>query len=266
MGIDDIKSICLVGSGNVATHLARAWHAAGLEIRCVCSPTPGHAETLAREVGCKTVCTDLLRLPEADAYVLCVKDDVLPSVAAQVATATGRRSALLAHTAGSVALNVLPECGCDRAVLYPLQTFSKSCKLDMRRVPFLVEGDTEQALHKVSRLAASVSREVHALDSEGRRKLHLAAVFANNFTNHCLALSEMLAEEAGLDRSLLRPLVEETLRKAAGMPAREAQTGPAARWDETVMRRQRDALAAHPEAQAVYEAISRSIHALARRD
>lgn len=265
MGKNDVNSICLIGSGNVATHLARAWRAAGLEICCVCSPTPGHAEELAREVGCAETRTDFSSLPKADAYVLCVKDDELPAVAAQVTAQDCVREALVAHTAGSVALDVLPECECGRAVLYPLQTFSKHCPLDMSGVPFLVEGATEQALDKVTQLAAFVSRDVHTVCSDDRRKLHLAAVFANNFTNHCLALSEMLAEEAGLDGTLLRPIVAETLRKAAGMPAREAQTGPAARWDEAVMRRQRDALAAHPEAQAVYEAMSRSIHALARR-
>ncbi len=254
--------ICIIGSGNVATHLARAWHAAGVEIRAVCSPTPGHAEALADGVGAKAF-HSLESLPVAAAYVLCVKDDALPAVAARLVAQLPAKGALVAHTAGSVGLGALPASGCGRAVIYPLQTFTKGRELDLSRVPFLVEGGTEDALRKAEWLAGRISRDVRPLDSEGRRKLHLAAVFANNFTNHCLALAERLAAEAGLDGSLLRPILRETLRKAETMPAREAQTGPAVRWDETVMRRQHDALAARPEAQAVYDAVSRSIHALA---
>jgi len=252
--------IVFVGAGRLATNLARALKDAGHHIVAVYSRTMTSAVALSDVVG--GIPTDNIEaLPmEADAFILSVKDSVLPSVITQLQK--GREGQTFLHTAGSIPMTIF---GCHQhcGVLYPMQTFSKEKQVDFSRVHFFIEGSDGQTLILARNIASGVSTHVHELSSDERRYLHLSAVFACNFANHCYALSAKIMEAHGMSFDAMLPLIKETTDKVETMHPRDAQTGPAIRWDENVMAAQKALLSDEPEMQQIYELMSKSIHTLA---
>lgn len=151
-------------------------------------------------------------------------------------------------------------------VLYPMQTFSKDCPVDFKEIPVFVEASAPDVLAQTEQLARSVSDRVEEMSTERRRRLHLAAVFACNFVNHCYALAADVLGRDGIPFDVMWPLIDETARKVHRLSPVEAQTGPAVRYDRNVMDRQCAMLDGEPERKALYEMMSRSIHALALRN
>ena len=252
--------IVFVGAGRLPTNLAVALKEKGHMVEAVYSRTHESAEALASLVGGVAV-TDVRLLPqEADAFILAVKDAALPDLIPPLAEGRGEQAFF--HTAGSVPMNVF---GSHRrhGVLYPMQTFSKERQVDFAHIPFFIEGSNPETLQLARQLATSVSSEVHELDSEARRFLHLSAVFACNFANHCYALSAEILEKHGLPFSVMLPLIEETARKVETLHPRQAQTGPAIRYDENVIEAQKRLLADEPMMRDIYDLMSKSIHQLA---
>lgn len=262
--------IDMIGSGNVATHLAQALVRSGHELVGIYSRTRSHAEELACRVGTLSACsqqpkaTDALeQLPSAEVYIFSVKDSVLAELAAQLAVVLPEgilRSSLFLHTAGCMSVDVLTPHFAQCAVVYPLQTFSKQAELDFSSVPLFVEGNHAEADERAMQLACSLSKQVRRLDGEGRKRIHLAGVLANNFTNHFCALAYEWLESSGIAPQCLLPIIDETARKLHTTLPRDAQTGPARRWDTNVMERHEAMLAERPELQRLYEEISQSIH------
>jgi predicted short-subunit dehydrogenase-like oxidoreductase (DUF2520 family) len=248
--------IVFVGAGRLATNLARALKDAGHQITAVYSRTMESASALSAQVGgVPTDSIDALPL-EADVFILSVKDSVLPAVIEQLRQ--GRENQTFLHTAGSIPMAVFgthPHCG----VLYPMQTFSKEKAVDFSRVHIFIEGNDTSTLRLVQTLAQSVSPHVHEFSSDERRYLHLSAVFACNFANHCFTLSSKILEAHGLSFDVMLPLIRETAEKVETMHPREAQTGPAVRRDENVMEAQTALLSNEPEMQQIYDLMSKSI-------
>lgn len=259
--------VAIIGAGRVAWNLAPALQQSGVEVVEVWSKSRSSAEALARRLGCPFMwgALDVVTC-EADLYVIAVKDAVLPDVIRQLHP--GRERALMAHTAGSMPLALFADAGHERGgVFYPMQTFSKERAADFSQVHFFIEATQREDEASLMSLALSLNNNedfVHRSTSATRRQLHLAAVFACNFTNHCCALADGLLTDAGLDFQVLLPLVEETVAKLHQLPPAEAQTGPAARRDENVMGLQRAMLANRPDLQRIYTLLSSSIMNLER--
>lgn len=248
----------MIGAGRLATQFARALKDSGHNIDAVYSRTMQSASALCRLVG--GVATDSVAdLPtDSDVYIVAVKDSVLPQLLPQLAK--NREQRPFFHTAGSVPMSVF--CGLMKhyGVIYPMQTFSKERNVDFARVHIFIEG-SDGAMVKLARtIAASVSNSVMELSSDDRRQLHLAAVFASNFTNHCYALSAQILEKHGLPFDVMLPLIDEVAAKVHTMSPREAQTGPAVRYDENVISAQIEMLSDNKTAQEVYRIMSKSIH------
>lgn len=244
--------ITLVGAGNLATQLGFALQAAGHIIAQVWSRSEASARRLAGELRCPwtTAISDLHT--DVDLLVLAVKDSALATLAQSIHT-----QALVAHTAGSLPLEILPQ---ERAgVLYPMQTFSKGRRIDFRDIPCFVETRRPEDLLLLLALAQSLSQHVTCLSSARRRSLHLAAVFACNFTNRCYDLAAQVLEREGIPFSTLLPLIDETTAKIHSLSPREAQTGPAVRWDENVIQAHL-ALLPEGEERDIYRLLSQSIH------
>ena len=251
-----LMRIAFVGAGNVATHLALAMHAAGWSVVAVYSRTQTSAVALASRLGC--VATDCLSaLPEADVYVFSVVDNVLPTLLTTF-TQQGRQG-LWVHTAGSIPLSVFKGLHTEAGVLYPMQTFSKTKEVDFSQVPLFIEATTSQSLEKIQQIAHSLSPHVQVLDSQARGRMHVAAVFACNFVNHCYAHAARLMEQSGLPFSLLWPLIDETAHKVHQLKPADAQTGPAVRHDDAVMERHLELLNDHPRQAELYQLMSNSI-------
>lgn len=250
--------IVFIGAGRLATNLAPALSAASHQIVQVFSRSMQSAVALAGIVGAEAVDSLAAVTDEADVFIFSVTDTALPQLAAQLCR--GREKCIFLHTAGSVPLSVFAQGVNSYGVLYPMQTFSKERRVDFKRLTFFIEGNDERALAVARTLAASVSNSVVELSSEDRRHLHLAAVFACNFANHCYELSAEILERHGLTFDVMLPLIEETAAKVHGLSPREAQTGPAVRFDESVMQAQLQLLCDQPRLAEVYEVMSKSIH------
>ncbi len=249
--------VVFIGAGNLATNLGKALFRAGHEIVQVYSRTEESARALADVLKC-VYTTDLLEVVRsADIFIISVKDSALPAVASSLQT--GREGQFFVHTAGSMPMDTLPfeRCG----VFYPMQTFSKNKEVDFSVIPCFVEAKDDNDLQLLKTLALTISDTVYELDSENRKYLHLAAVFCCNFANHCFGLgARLLQEHDNVPFSVMLPLIDETAAKLYSMSPREAQTGPAVRWDTNVMDKQLQLLADAPDMQKIYELFSKSIH------
>lgn len=228
-----IKDICIIGAGNVASSLAPALQGAGYRITQVFSRDFDNAAQLAGTVGAEPV-SQLDKLSYADMFIFSVKDNCI----AQCIDCIPENlcDAVFAHTSGSVGMEVfkgkrLKHCG----VIYPLQTFSKTLRIGFRDVPLLIEASDKFALEIIRSLALSVSDKVLETDSEKRKNIHLAAVFACNFTNHMYAVADKILEDKGICFDILLPLIDESVRKIHRMKPADAQTGPSVRGDANVI-------------------------------
>ena len=251
-----MQHIAFIGAGNVATRLATALQRANHHITGVYSRGMPSAQALADRLHTKA-CTRLEELPEAEIYVFSVSDDALAGLIERMPPHT--RQSVFVHTAGSMPMELFRGQVENYGVLYPLQTLSKQRELDFREVPLFVEGNCPETEDLLVSLAASVSGQVQRLDSRHRGKLHLAAVFACNFANHCHAIAERLLAESGIDGSALLPLIRETTGKLEQLSPIEAQTGPALRHDTKVIGKHLAMLSGQPLQQAVYRLMSESI-------
>ena len=245
--------IGLIGRGRVATHMGKALVKAGHEVVSVNSRT-------------------LAELPEdADAYIIAVKDSALQEVIKHLANHLNHGDRLfdvnsfnqkpvpvidepvIVHTAGSMPLSVFDGYATNGGVLYPMQTFSMDREVDFREIPLFIEGSDA----RIRQLAESISNHVYELSTADRKYLHLAAVFACNFANHCYTLAADVLQKKGLPFDVMLPLVDETARKVHELHPRDAQTGPAVRHDENVMQAQAALL--DGKAKEIYELLSHSI-------
>ena len=230
----------LIGRGRLATNLERALLSAAHEVVSINSRT-------------------LEGLPKAaDVFIIAVKDSALSDVIREVTK--GRENQLFVHTAGSMSLSLFEGCTTRYGVFYPMQTFSKERQTDFTEIPLFLEADGTETMATLQSLAQSVSRNVYQLTTEERKYLHLAAVFACNFANHCYDMAASLLEQHGLPFSVMLPLIDETARKVHELHPRQAQTGPAVRYDENVIRMQSALLAGNPELQRIYELLSHHIN------
>ena len=198
-------------------------------------------------------------LPEADVYLTMLSDDALTTLAPKIIQVCP--DALFLHTAGSVPMDIWKEAGAKRyGVLYTMQTFSKGADIDWPQVPVFVEGCNPDELRIVTVIASGLSGKVTELSSEGRKKLHVAAVFTCNFSNHMYAIAEKLLATEGVPFSVMLPLVRETARKVETLSPATAQTGPAVRGDRKVVNEHLELLKDNPEYAEIYRLISKDIN------
>lgn len=253
-----IKNIVIIGAGNLATHLTLALHASGFHIAQIFSQTVASASTLARLIDAPyTTETDAIK-NDADIYIFAIKDNAL----ANFLIKTRLKDRFLVHTAGSLPLSIFETYSTKCGVFYPMQTFSKERPVNFSKIPVFIEASDRTSLDTLSLLGKKLGCNVTPLNSEKRKQLHLAAIFAVNFSNHMAALSEQLLLDAGLDFSLMHPLIMEGAKKITQMSPKDAQTGPAVRYDTNIIEEHAALLERHPKMQALYKAISKSIHQL----
>lgn len=246
---DNIKSISIIGSGNVAHHLGKAF--SGLvKINAVYSRNKVSAQELADELFVFHA-EKLEDLIPSDIFLLCVSDDEVSAVISKIP-----ENQAIAYTSGSVGLKELPERK-NIGVLYPLQTFSKNRSVDLFEVPFFIEANTEPFAQAIFDLAWQLSRKVIFANSNDRKNLHLAAVMVNNFSNQIAFLSQQYLKGKSLEWDFLKPLILETAKKLQAENPYDAQTGPAMRGDQLTIEKHLGML--NDETKSIYALISESI-------
>jgi predicted short-subunit dehydrogenase-like oxidoreductase (DUF2520 family) len=257
--------ISVIGAGNVAWHLSIAFENHHHQVCEVFSRQLSKAKALTGMLY-QAKATDELDFSESEAelFILAVADDAIAEVCTKLVLP---ENAILAHTSGTKSLHDLQKiissfhdlpirCG----VFYPLMTFSMHKKMSLKEVPFCIEADEEESENQLVTLAQGLSNTVYLVSSQERKVLHVAAVFACNFTNHLLALAKEITNDEELEFDLLKPLIKETFQKAMGAdhPA-DVQTGPAVRGDKSTMNNHLIYLQDRKDLFEIYEIMSESI-------
>jgi predicted short-subunit dehydrogenase-like oxidoreductase (DUF2520 family) len=247
--------ITIIGSGNVATHLSAAFKNAGHRIAQVYSRSMHNAALLAYHVGAEAVDMPENINADTDIFILAIKDDAIPAFIPHLS----RFDKLIVHTSGAVDIQEMLKLTDKAGVFYPLQTFSKTKEVNFWDVPLCIEGADENITKTLEELARSISNNVYRVNSAQRKVLHLAAVFACNFTNHLYGIGEKLLAGSNMDFNMLRPLIAETADKIKEHSPADVQTGPAIRNDEFTMQAHLQMLDGKPGLQELYTLLSQDI-------
>lgn len=230
----DYYNISIIGSGNVAWHLAPELENAGHRIIEVYSKNQQNATKLQNRLYHAELNSDLdFSNSLAEIFILCISDDAIEEVAQEIVLPD---HAILIHTSGSQSITTLGYAATENfGVFYPLQTFTKSKRISFEDIPILIESENSFTAKALTKLAKSISKKALKVSSKDRIAIHLAAVFACNFTNHLFASAENILKDQGFDFELLRPLIAETINKGLDLGPKNAQTGPAARGDMKIL-------------------------------
>jgi predicted short-subunit dehydrogenase-like oxidoreductase (DUF2520 family) len=246
--------VVIAGSGNVASVLSSLIAKAGHEIVQVASRNVEHAQVLASKYNAQAVSLYEPRFAAADIYIVALADVALDSIE----KVTGFKNKLVVHTAGSVSLEVLKNSSSTYGVLYPLQTLSKVTH-EIPEIPFLIDGNTKETVHRVTEFARSLSVNVIQANDQGRLHYHVAAVFVSNFTNHFYAIAENYCEKEKINFKNLLPLINEVTSRINFNSPKDVQTGPAIREDIATLNLHLQTLSAHPDLKYLYLKLSESI-------
>ncbi len=247
--------ISIIGSGNLATQLGLALHKEGYLISQVYSRSQKSAALLSKKLKAEAI-SNLKKLStDSTIYIIAIKDDAIESVAKQLKL----KEKIVVHTSGSVSMKVLQKSSKNYGVFYPLQTFSKERQSNFKTIPICIEANNKKTSTTLEYFAKSISGNVKRVNSEQRKKIHLAAVFACNFSNHMYAIAEQLLGKDKLSLDLLKPLIEETANKIKNARPSKVQTGPASRNDKKTMDAHLKELSKEKDLQKLYKLISKSI-------
>lgn len=251
-----IKKITIIGAGNVATHLAKSFYDNGFEIVQIYSRNIENATVLANQVAAKAINALSLLNNQTDFYLVSIKDDAI----VQVLKSVPFKDKLIAHTSGSIPMDVLKENNFKQfGIFYPLQTFSKDKTVHLNEVPFCIEGNNKDTDKLLSEIALKLSENVHFINSDQRKKLHVAAVFACNFSNYMYTIANDITSKNDIDFDILKPLILETANKIINNPPTSMQTGPAKRNDDEVIKNHLEMLSDNADYQQIYTLITKSI-------
>ncbi|SHL67882.1 Rossmann-like and DUF2520 domain-containing protein [Flavobacterium saccharophilum] len=220
--------ITLIGSGNVAQHLIKAFTKSELvEIVQVFSRKK---EKLSSLIEFEKIVSNYEDLKESDLYIIAVTDNAITEVSQQLPF----NNQLVVHTSGTASIETLDDKN-RKGVFYPLQTFSKNKEIDFSVIPICLEADNTFDFRVLETVAKSISKAVFPINSEQRKALHVAAVFVNNFTNHLYQIGQEICEENQVPFDILKPLIQETAEKIKTLDPVDAQTGPAKRNDSNTI-------------------------------
>ena len=249
-------NVVIIGSGNLATQLAIALQNKGVTISQIYNRTLSNAQSLGEKLDVPYT-SDLSKLEtNADFYFYAVKDAAIKSILKKIQ----RPDSIHVHTSGSTPISVFDGLTTRYAVFYPLQTFSKNKDIDFSQVPVFIEASHYEVQTKVSELSRLITTKTYNVNSEQRKKIHLAAVFACNFTNYMYDLAFETLRNSGIGFELLHPLIAETADKVKYMTPKEAQSGPAVRYDVNTINKHLTMLKYKPGMKFIYKDLTKAIN------
>ena len=243
--------VSIIGSGNVAQHLIAAFlksdHIELVQVYC------RNPRDVAHILPFEKIIDDLVFLQESGLYIISVSDSAVKNISEKLPF----HDRLVVHTSGSLALDAIDGKN-RRGVFYPLQTFSKSRPLDFKTIPICIESERKSDFELIESAAKALSNEVYSIKTKQRQALHVAAVFANNFTNHMYSIAADICIENGMPFNILYPMIGETAQKIMSLDPRDAQTGPAARGDQNTVEAHLELLK-KPNQKDLYKILTKSI-------
>lgn len=244
-------TVCILGAGNVATHLFKAFNKA--ENIVVNQWFNRNLETIEFYKNQVDIINDFSKLKEADLYILAVSDDAIKEVSAYLPF----NNRFIVHTSGGLTLHEMDKKN-SRGVFYPLQTFSKDAEVDFTEVPLCLEVENKSNLNLLKELAEAIGSKHYKVNSDQRSSLHLAAVFVNNFTNQLYRIAHEITESTSVEFNILKPLIKETAHKIEELSPYRAQTGPAKRNDKKTIKKHLKMLN-NEQHKEIYELLTKAI-------
>lgn len=217
----------IIGSGNVAYHLAKAFVLNAIPLAQIFGRNERELKSISEELH---IPFSTKKLSEADLYIICVSDHFIGDVSRLIT----EKSCLVAHTSGSLPIDVLAG-EYRKSSLYPLQTFSKSKKLDYDHIPFFIDAENREDVKILFDIASAISKNVMESTYEKRKYIHLTAVFACNFVNHLFSRAKEISDAQEIPFDYFLPLIDETVQKIHEIDPKSAQTGPAVRNDKRIL-------------------------------
>jgi predicted short-subunit dehydrogenase-like oxidoreductase (DUF2520 family) len=256
----DYLNMAIIGSGNLAWHLAPALENSGHKISLVYNRNRKNAESLISRLYNATYKNNLdFSSDLLDMVIIAVHDSAIREIASEIILP---EDCLLVHTSGSQPIEILDRsASVQYGVLYPLQTFSKQSKVDFKDVPIYIEGNSNATLNQIAQIARKLSNHVYELNSDQRRVLHLSAVFASNFSNHMITIARQIMNAYDLDIAHIKPVMDLMLQKAFEIGPENGQTGPAIRGDMETMDSHMELLEEREDLMELYSIISKHIMA-----
>ena len=116
--------VTVLGSGNVGFHLINLFHSS-TKIHL----NEWYSRSLNSDDRVKVV-NEIEKLSESDIYIICVSDNSIAEVSDNIMF----KNKLVVHTSGSTPYTSINKKN-RRGVFYPLQSFSKSQKLNYSEIP-----------------------------------------------------------------------------------------------------------------------------------
>lgn len=253
-----MANIIIIGAGNVATHLTNRLYEKQHNILQIFNRSLENANLLARKVEAEAIDNITKLNLTADFYLIAISDDAIKIVVEQLSPILPKNK-IIAHTSGATSSQVFQSFFKNYGVFYPLQTFSKERKADFEKLPMCIDGSNELVKNNLEMLAKTICPNVYLIDDKQRSVLHIAAVFANNFTNYLIAISEQIIAKENIPFDLLKPLINETVAKINENTPQSMQTGPARRGDKATLEKHQQYLEKYPNYRQVYELLSEYI-------
>lgn len=250
--------VSFIGSGNVAWHLAAALDNTDYPVREIYSQHERNARALVDRLYDAKVRSSLdFSESTSRIFIIAVTDDAISDIAREIILPP---NTMLVHTSGSKSLDVLSDAGASKTgVFYPLQTFSKNKRVEFGEIPIFIESSEKATEEILMEMGKTISKKVFRISSQERKALHVAAVFASNFTNHMLTISRAIMSDHGLEYEWLKPLITETINKSLAIGPEAAQTGPAKRGDLEILDSHMELLKDDEALAEIYRVISQHI-------
>lgn len=244
--------ISIIGSGNVAWHLAKFFHTNGHRITTIYNRSAATGEQLAAEVSASFASLEEEIDTKSDLLILAIKDDAIEEILTNIRPQQG---GIVLHTAGATPMSVLEKF--DRyGVIYPPQSLNKEIESNLSEIPFALEGSDIATQDAILQLMQSLAPKSFACDSRQRLALHVAAVFVNNFVNALYQIGYNILEKKNLDFELLRPIILETAKKVQNNLPQDTQTGPAVRNDKKTINRHLELLSDKETTRQIYQQLT----------
>lgn len=250
--------VSIIGSGNLAWHLAPALDNTDFAVREIYSRNPSRADALVEKLyeAESKVSLNFSDSPSR-IFIIATSDDAIQEVAQEIILPD---DAILVHTSGSQPLSLLGYAATHNiGVFYPLQTFSKDKKIDFQDVPFFIESENSETEKVLMQMGKALSKTVFKINSQDRKALHVSAVFASNFTNHMLFIAQGIMKENKLSFDWLKPLIAEMINKSLSIGPENAQTGPAKRGDLEILDKHLEFLQHDESVAEIYKVVSQHI-------
>lgn len=253
------NQIVFIGAGNVATNLAQIINEKISQNIHIHSRTENSAKLLADKINATYSFNENNIPANASLYIVSISDDAISTIVKSEIIKEKINNNLVVHTAGSIQANILENISANYGIFYPLQTFSRFKKANFKNIPLCLEANSGFNYNRLSKIAFQISDDVRKINFEQRKYIHLAAVFANNFSNNMFAIAEDILKEKDIDFDILLPLINETIEKIQKNSPKKAQTGPAKRNDVEVMNKHIELLKKDTNLQNIYKFVSQNI-------